>query len=51
MGAKKFRSRPIFSLIENLNLNDCSFIKRIYGPTMFKEKRKDYFVWRVGNEE
>ena len=27
-------------LVENLNLKGCSFIKRIYGPAMLKEKEK-----------
>ena len=35
--------------VETLNLKGCSYIKRIYVPTMLKEKNE--FVWRIGNEE
>ena len=36
--SKEVQILPCMNPIENLNLNGCSFNKRMYGPTMLKEK-------------
>ena len=37
-GSREVQKSPFLKPIENLNLKGCSFIKRIHGPTMLKEK-------------
>ena len=37
-GSKEVQILPFLNPIENLNLKGSSFTKRIYGPTMLKEK-------------
>ena len=34
---------------DNFNLNDCSFIKRIYGHD--DARKESINLWRIGNEE
>ena len=40
-GNKEVQKQPYMRLIENLNLNDYSFIKRVYGLTMLKERERE----------